>query len=324
MKVEIKRGYTIYSKDNNEFVFVAPHSGHAIVNPVHRDDHSETIASLCWKELGGKLIISGISRDRLWGIDFNRKIPSLKEAMKNYDSFNNTEERGSLLDYAKKYAWVAIDESDYNERLKIYQNFWNEVGDGKYIILLHKNFPKMKAVPSIMDIITFSDAGIKRKIIKKIVNEMNSKYFDFFEKIKTDYRNAILADTRRFVLNLIRVYEHFNPNDMSKGHKSSIEKDLDKITKYADKIAMNRLKNSFTPYNFLMCTENALKHIPIPQITIETVHNGELALGPYNKLFPKHDKTIIEVESNGFLNFWHPHMAAKIIKDVVEKIKNGN
>ena len=59
----------------------------------------------------------------------------------------------------------------------------------------------------------------------------------------------------------------------------------------------------------------------IPQITIEAVHDGSLALGAYNKLFPKHDKTVIEVESNGFLNFWHPHMASKIILDVIEKIK---
>jgi hypothetical protein len=321
MKVDIKGGYTVYSKGNYELIFVAPHAGPAIDNPVHRDDHSETVGSLCWKEMGGKLIVSGISRNRLWGIDYNRGIPTVREALAKYKEFVGADERRNLLDYTKKYAWVARDENDYYERLKIYQSFWNEVGKGKYIILLHKNFPKMKAVPSIMDFVTFSNAGIKKSVIKEIVNEVNSKYFDFFEKVKGDYKNAILADTRRFILNVVRIYEHFNPIEMSEGHKAAIEKDLDKISKYADSIALNRLKGSFTPYNFLMCAENSLKHIPLPQITIEGVHDGSLALGPYNKLFPKRDKTVIEVESNGFLNFWHPHMAAKIIIDVVERIR---
>jgi hypothetical protein len=323
MKIGVKSGYTVYSKGNKELVFVAPHSGHAIENPVHRDDHSETVGSLCWKEMGGKLIVSGISRDRLWGIDYNRGIPTVREALEKYKEFTNEDEKKNLLAYMKKYAWVARDESDYYERLKIYQSFWNEVGMGKYIILLHKNFPKMKAVPSIMDFVTFSNAGIKKSVIKDIVNDVNSKHFDFFEKIKVDYKNAILADTRRYVLNLLRIYEHFNPGEMSEGHRIGIEKDLDKITAYADKIALNRLMTNFTPYNFLMCAENALKHIPLPQITIEGVHDGSLALGPYNKLFPKRDKTVIEVESNGFLNFWHPHMAAKIIKDVVSRIREA-
>ena len=321
MKVDFKRGYTIYRKGDNELVFVAIHSGPAIENPVHRDDQSETVASLAWKEMGGTLVVSGISRDRLWGIDFNRYIPTVKTALKYYSKFMESTEGSSLLEYTKKYAWVAKDEVEYYEKLKIYQNFWEDVGKGKYIVLVHKNFPKMKAVPSIMDFITFSNAGIKKSLIKDIVGDMNSKYFDFFEKINTDYKDAILADTRRFCLNLLRIYEHFNPIEMSEGHKKAVEKDLEKITKYADSIAMNRLKNNFNPYNFLMCAENALKHIPLPQVTIEAVHDGSLALGPYNKLFPKRDKTVIEVEGNGFLNFWHPHMAAKIIKDVIEKIR---
>jgi len=320
MNVNIKKGYVVYSKEDTNLIFIVPHAGHAVENPVHRDDHSDTVASLCWKEMGGRLIMSSVSRNRLFGIDFNRTVPSIKEALNKYKEFLEKSEKISLLDYTKKYAWVAKDETDYYERLKIYQSFWNEAVDGKYIILLHKNFPKIKAVPSIMDFITFSNAGIKKSLIKNIVNQVNSKYFDFFEKIKTDYRNAILADTRRYILNIVRIYEHFDPNKMSQAHRNAIEKDLEKITKYSDKIALMRLKNNFTPYNFLMCTENALKYIPIPQITIEAVHDGKLALGPYNKLFPKRDKTVIEVESNGFLNFWHPHMAAKIIKDVVENI----
>ena len=324
MKFEFKRGFSVFSNGNSDCVFAALHSGPAIENPVQRDDHSETVSSLCWKEIGGNLIISGVSRDRLWGIDFNRSIPSLTQAMKNYDLFVDRADRGALLSYTRKYAWVAKDENDYYERLKIYQSFWEEASKGKYIVLVHKNFPKMKAIPSIMDFVTFSEQGIKKKVIQEIINDLNSKYFEFFEKINMDYKNAILAESRRFVLNLLRVYGHFNPNEMSEGFKIAIEKEIDQITKYTDKIALNRLKQNFSPHNYLMCVENSLKHIPLPQVTVEAVHDGSLALGPYNKLFPKRDKTVIEVESNGFLNFWHPHMAAKIILDVVEKIKEGS
>ncbi|MAG45750.1 MAG: hypothetical protein CMH63_03195 [Nanoarchaeota archaeon] len=320
MQIEYKRGYTVYTKGNKELCFVAIHSGPAIENPVHRDDHSETVASLSWKELGGTLVVSGVSRDRLWGIDYNRYIPSIGSALRHYEKFIKNPEGESLLDFTRKYAWVAKDEGDYYERLKVYQSFWNDVSKGKYIVLVHKNFPKMKAVPSVMDFITFSNIGIKKRVIKDIVSDVNSKYFDFFEKIKSDYRAAILADTRRFVLNVMRIYGHFNPAVMSEGYRMALEKDLEKVSMYCDKIALNRLRNNFNPYNFLMCVQNALTHIPLPQVTIEGVHDGSLALGPYNKLFPKRDKTVIEVESNGFLNFWHPHMAAKIMNDVIKKV----
>lgn len=324
MNIEFKRGYTIYTDSKNkEIMFVTPHSGPALASPVTRDDHSETVATRCWELIGGTLVISAMPRDRLFGVDFNRYIPTLKSAIEYYEFFKNSSSSEKRHKYLKKYAWVAKDETDYYNRLQIYQNFWEDVGKGKIIIFVHKNFPKIKAVPSIMDIITFSQKGIKKKTIKGIVESINSKYFDFFEKIATDYRSAVVSETKRFVLDTLRIYEHFNPNEMSPGRRESIEKDLKKITSYADPIAINRLKINFTPYNFLAAVENAVGRSPLPCVTIEDVHDGSLALGPVNKLFPHKDKIIIEVECNGFLNFWHPHMAAKIIKDVVDKIKEN-
>ena len=58
---------------------------------------------------------------------------------------------------------------------------------------------------------------------------------------------------------------------------------------------------------------------PIPQITIEAVHDGKLALGPYNKLFPKKDKTVILVEdliSTGGSSA----SAVKVIRDANGKV----
>ena len=321
MNFDFNRGFSVYKGDRNlDLAFVAIHAGPAIQNPVHRDDHSDTVASLCWQQMGGKLIVSNVSRNRYWGIDFNRDIPPLKKALEMYEEFNMPEKQEKLHKYTKKYGWVAKDEYDYYSRLRIYQNFWAEVNKSKYVVLIHKNFPKMKAVPSIIDIVTFSQKGVKNKIIKKVVEDANAKYFDFFEKISADYKDAILSDTRRFVLNVLRIHDHFNPNDMGSSFKEGFEKDLKKITKYADKIALNRLKVNFNPYNYLEAVKNSLKFVPPPCVTVESVHDGSLALGPVNKLFPNKDKVIIEVESSGFINFWHPNMAAKIICDVIGDI----
>ncbi|MAF50548.1 MAG: hypothetical protein CMH64_00495 [Nanoarchaeota archaeon] len=324
MKIDFKRGYTIYSNTGGKgIMLVAPHSGPALASPVTRDDHSETVAMRCFELLHGKLVVSSMPRDRMFGVDFNRYIPTLKTAIDHYNLFNETTNGEAYYKYLKKYGWVAKDEKDYYSRLQIYQNFWEDVCKGKIIIFVHKNFPKIKAVPSIMDIVTFSQKGIKKDLIKEIVEEVNAKYFDFFQKIALDYKQAVISETKRYVLDTLRIYEHFNPNEMSPGRIEGLQKDLKKITEYCDPIALNRLKRNFTPFNYLATVRNALDHSPLPCVTVEAVHDGSLALGPVNKLFPHKDKTIIEVECNGFLNFWHPHMAAKIIKDVVEKIKEN-
>ena len=324
MKIDFKKGYTIYSNAGGKgIILVAPHSGPALASAVTRDDHSETVAMRCFELIHGKLVVSNMSRDRIFGIDFNRSTPSLKNALDHYKQFKDDNTSPECHKYTKRYAWVAKDDKDYYERLQIYQNFWEDVSKGKIIIFVHKNFPKIKAVPSIMDIITFSQKGIKKTIIKEIVEEINAKYFDFFEKISIDYKQAVISETKRYVLDTLRIYEHFNPTEMSPGRLEGIEKDLKKITEYADTIALNRLKRNFTPYNYLAAVRNALDRSPLPSVTVEAVHDGSLALGPVNKLFPHKDKTIIEVECNGFINFWHPHMAAKIIKDVIDKIKES-
>ena len=126
MKLEINKGFTVYrSTKNLGLIFVALHAGPALGNPTHRDDHSETVASLCWENMGGSFIVSNISRDRLWGIDFNRDIPSLKNAIEMFDEFSKGEiTTDRAFKYMKKYAWVAKDENDYYSRLRIYQNFW--------------------------------------------------------------------------------------------------------------------------------------------------------------------------------------------------------
>src|SRR3989338_5097901 len=100
---EFYRGFSVYKNSENGIVIVAPHSGPALETTTSRDDNSETVASLCFKKMGGTLIISNMSRKRYWGIDFNRDIPSKETATKMFDMFskenNNVE---ALYEYRKQ------------------------------------------------------------------------------------------------------------------------------------------------------------------------------------------------------------------------------
>lgn len=323
MDLKIKKGFTVYSQERNGIAIVAPHSGPAFDTVTSRDDNSETVASLCFRNLGGKLIISNVSRKRLWGIDFNRDIPSLSTALKAYNMFNEGKDVQEVSDYKAKYAWVAKDENDYESRLRIYQDFWAEVGKNDLIILLHRAFNRIKAYPTIMDVITFKDKGIKKGVIHDIVKDLNVRYYDFLRRVENDYKAAIYYETKRSVLNILRIYNHFNLAEMGASFSNNITKDLKNINLYADKIALRRLRINFTPHNFLEAVRNALKNAPSPVITVENVFDGSLALGPKRKLFPRKDKIIIEVEPTLFMNFWHPHITSKIVGDVVEKVRNN-
>jgi len=320
MKTEFKRGYIVYTDSKKEPLIVAPHSGPALDVVTSRDDHSETVASLCWKRIGGRLIISSMPRERLWGVDFNRDIPTLKEALESFDIFKNKENVEKRYGYMKKYGWVARDESDYEIRLRIYQNFWDDVSKNDCIIIIHKAFPKMKFVPSIMDITTFSGEKIKNKIVKDIVENINGKYYYFLDKIKDDYKDAIMYESKRMMLNILRVYKTLNFEKIGPIFSTNLKKDIEKINMYADKIAKRRINNNLTPHNYLEGVKNALENMPTPRVTFENEFFGELSFGPKRKLFPLKDKIIIQVEGSGFLNFWHPHIAAEMIKDIYDMI----
>ncbi len=321
MKTEFKKGYIVYKNSEKEPLIVAPHSGPALDVVTSRDDHSETVASLCWKRIGGTLIVSSMPRERLYGIDFNRDIPTLKEAIDNFEIFFSKDDVDKRYEYMKKYGWVAKDEIDYERRLKIYQSFWEDVSKGEFIIIIHKAFPKVKFIPSIMDITTFSGEKIKNKLVKDIVKNINGKYFYFLDKIKDDYKESIISESKRMILNILRLYETINLDKIGPIFKESLQKDLEKIDLYADKIAKRRINNNFTPHNFLEAVKSAVENMPIPGVTFENIFNGGLSFGPKRKLFPLSNKTIIQIEGSGFLNFWHPHIAAEMIKDIYDMIK---
>src|SRR3989338_8044291 len=100
-----KKGFLIYKDKDKNLVIACPHSGPALDHPTTRDDNSETVASLCWRELKGSLIISSMPRKRLFGIDLNRDIPSIKTALESYKTFEENKDSAYMYEYRKKYAW---------------------------------------------------------------------------------------------------------------------------------------------------------------------------------------------------------------------------
>ncbi len=321
MQADFKRGFLIYTNENPDLIIVAPHSGPSVEITTGRDDCSETVASILWKKFGGNLIISNMPRKRLWGVDFNRDIPNVQLALKSYELFDKNIEDEMQYDYESKYAWVAKNESDYDNRLSIYQNFWAEVAKGKTILLLHRAFTRLKALPSIMDIVTFSNEGIEKSIISDIVKKVNTKYYNFLKRVEQGYKQTIYMESERMVAHVIQLYKTFDLNKVKKEKKESFTLDLKNIKKYSKDYIYKRLIDNFTPQNYLAAVKSTLEKSPTPQLTVENVFDGSLALGPKRKLFPTEGKTIIEIEPSYFLNLWYPEVTANIIRDVMKSLK---
>jgi len=319
MQIDFRRGYSIYIKKPEDLVIAAPHSGPSVNSAIARDDHSDTLASYLWGSTGGKLIISNISRNRLLGVDLNRDIPASKIAIENYKVFELGVDQEKIHEYMKKYAFVASSDDDYETRLRIYQNFWSEIENGRIIVLIHRAFNRLKTAPSIMDVIVFGENKNLKQHITEVVAKLNSKYFNFLQSVEKDYKQSIMSETKRAVLDILFNYNRFDLNNMGLTKRKTIELDIEKMKKYASPVLVEDLRRNFTPQNFISATENALSRMNLPQITLESVHDGSLAHGPKRKLFPS-NKIVIEVESSQFLSFWHPQIGAKILRDLIDEL----
>ena len=319
MIISFKNGYCVYQSKENGIVIATPHSGPAFENSTARDDNSETVASLCWKKLNGTLVVANIARKRLWGVDLNRDVPSKELALSKFNAFiDDEEDSDALYEYRKRYAWVAKDEVDYNNRLEIYENFWNEVRKGKFIILVHRALTRIKNMSSVMDIVVFNSE--EKEKIKDIIKDVNIKYYEFLKKIDLAYKKMVIFEEERFVSNILRVFGSFDLDKISGEYKSHLLRDIEKIKIYSTPKYYKYLKEDFTPQNYLRAVKSVIENAPVPQITLEYAFDGSLAHGPKNKLLPLNGKIVIEVESSRFLNFWYPEVAADIINDIVNQI----
>ena len=322
MRPDFRNGFTVH-KDGGDFVFVSPHSGPALETPTARDEYSETVASLCWKKLGGTLIVSNVTRKRMWGIDFNRMKPPKDLAIKYFPLFekDREEDREKLYDYRKKYAWVAVNEKDHRHREKIFDGFWHTVrNSGRLNVFLHRKFMRPKNFPMVMDIVNFQGKGVDTPIVKKIIENINEEYKEFFESIKNLYLSEVMVEERRIIKRMKKVFGDFSLEKAGMEYKEHLKSDLKFIKKYADKDLVKKLDDRFNQTNFLKATKSGLKNAKTPYVSLNKIFGGGLAFGPATEL-EMGDRIILEIELNQFIGRFFPEEASDIVNSLVDKLR---
>ena len=318
----IEKGFTVFRNGDN-LVWVAPHSGFSFETPTSRDWNSDTVASLCWIKTGGSLVLSTITRKRIWGIDFNRDPPSKEHALKMYPEFQADKDRSKLAKFRSKYAFVARNVTDYHERAKIYESFWTTVGNlGTIIINVHRKFSRMKNYPSLIDIVAYEGKGVDKETVKEIISQINLKYGKVLKRISNSYKKFILTDTKRVCNRISRVFGDFAIENLEAEEEKYLKEDIEVIRKFATQPTIHELEKKFTKVNYLKAVKEALKKPIIPEVTLEQVFKGRKALSAKSKFFNK-QFLIMEAEVTAFLGYWHPQLAAKIILDIVSMLRGA-
>ncbi len=311
VKFEVHDGFIVY-KNGPGPVLVALHAGPSFFDPKNRDANAETVASLVWQKLGGTLVISTLPRKRKFGIDFNRALPPRDLAIKYYN-INDVEKE---YNYMKRYAFVAKDAKDYAKRARIYKEFWSYIRQaGNVYVFFHRKFTRMKNYPAIFDIVTFDGLGIDKKLLQAIVDEVNKEKAALMKGLEKDYKDAILLEQRRILKRLLKKYGTINPLKLKGSAREYLLQDLARIKEFAG-ITLS----GFSIKEFMKACKLALQRGPTPHITIEKQFTGALAHGPRKELLRKASKVVIEVESDEFLNYWHPEETAELVIDVLKKI----
>jgi len=319
LKIDFKPGFSVYTNGPGP-VWVCPHSGPAIEVPTSRDENTETVASLCWLKTGGSLVVSGMPRKKMFGVDFNRDIPPEDLSLLLWPKFFENGHSERLKNYRKKYGWVAQNKTDYHHRLRIYRDFWGTIKRlGNVIVFVHREYVRMKNFPSIMDVVTYQGEGVNKEIIKRIVETVNKEYEPFFSKITKDYKDSILLEEKRTIERIKEVFSDFDLEKIKIEYRENLLDDVKVMEKYADRRILKRLKKEFNERNFISAARSALRRGPGPQITVESVFKGEMAIRTKKPLFIKQN-IVMEVECNAFINYWYPDIASRMIMDLLKNL----
>src|SRR3989338_857060 len=317
---EFYHGFMIYRNMHGP-VYVSMHSGPSIETPTNREN-TETPASLACLETGGTFVLSNITRKRIFGIDFNRELPTMDKALDMWNEFKTEANPKLLKNFRMRYAFTAHDRTDYKARAAVYNNFWSTLRNtGNLYVFIHRKFSRIKNYPSIMDVVSFSGKGINRRIIQNIINELNEDYKMFFHKISEDYKKAILLEQKRIFSNNERVKKRSELILRDGDFENHMASDMDVIKDFSDTEDKEALQKRFNQRNFETATKSAFKNLGNPLITLDDIFTGELAYGPKKELFLGKDKVVLEIECNEFLNHWYPEITAQIIVSVIRKIR---
>ncbi len=314
----IAKGFSVYHNGQDP-VYVAQHSGSSFEISTGRDDYSDTVGSLCWQNTGGTLIVSTIARKRVWGIDYNRDLPPMDLALRMYPEFLAENRRHAVKNFRAKYAFVAKNKADYIERRRIYESFWHKVGNsGSIIVLLHRDFSRIKNFPSLMDIVAYEGKGVDTKIIGQIISEINRKYGDAMRQLTEGYKRFVLTESMRIASRIEGSFSSSNPAEYSLW----LHDDMKVLKDLAEPEIMNQLSADMSPKNYLAAVESALKKDIEPKITLENIFKGRKALSVKSRFFNQ-KFLIMEAEVNAFLGYWHPGLAAAIIVDIINMLRGA-
>jgi hypothetical protein len=315
MNIEFRRGFTVYRNGPGP-AYVCPHSGPALEMPTSRDDNSDTVASLCWMKTGGTLVISGLPRKRLLGIDFNRSHPGQEEATGFWPSFLVDENRAELQSYRNRYSWVAADGADHRNRSEIYRDFWETLRTTKgNLLFIHRKWSRLKNFPSIMDVVTYGGKGVDKETMAKAIEGVNRKHDSFFIRISNHYKSTILLEEMRAVDKIREMTKQFSLHSLQGEFRENILDDLKVIERMARPELIAQLREDFNADNFISAVRSALKNPQTPQVTLEAIFRGDPASEEKKNLF--NARKIMELESNSFLNYWYPDEAAEIVLDIM-------
>ncbi len=319
IKIEFRHGFTVYKSSNKEPCFVAPHCGPAFETTTSRDVNSETVASLCWMKMGGTMLISNVSRKRAMGIDLNRAVPPKPESLNCFSDFMLDRNPAKLYGYRKKYAWSAASNEDHENRNRIYHDFWDEVKRHSFIIIVHTAFTRLKAVPSLMDLVSFDSKIMDKKTLSDVIEEVNKENLHFLRRIERDYKNAVMAEQERAVVNMLRIYEQFGLDRLKGEFLENLKKDVAAIRKYLGEKAYAHLQRDFSANHFLEKCRFALEKAEYPRITMEHIFKGTGSYAPRRELSTR-KRIVIQFEPVSFMNIWYPQETSDMIVSIINKI----
>jgi len=293
MKIKIHKGFITLKSGKNGPLFIAPHSGMALNNPEGEIDRgTQSVAYHYLKKYGGSAIISLFSRERDLGIDLWRPMPVGRKI-------------------SKKYAWYPFSRKYDEEKKKIYKKFWKFIFSQKSdtIIILHRQLPRVKNYPSIIDVVSIIGRGFSRKRMRKVIEKMNKEYEDRFYWLRDEYRELML------------VYIDYCLLCYKKHIKSFLKKDFITFKKTLGVQATKKLEKNFSKSLLKKYILKLIHKQPDLKITLEKNFTGKYIGKVLDPILD--DRLVVSFEINQLLSQYYPLLTAKIIHEIIYEYKKA-
>jgi hypothetical protein len=306
MQHEIHDGFLVLDSGRQGPCYVCPHSGIHIRDPKSRDAFTEVIGFELAKT-SGRSVLSTLPRDQDFGIDFFRRLPEKKDALR-FHKYYEREDWDSIYKFRSTYAFVAKKGKDFEAKRKIYKKFWKAAHKNNgYVIAVHNTTTRIKNHPTILDLISFENRGCEKSKLEKIADILNKKYKKEFKAIKKYYDSYLLLNSYEI---LEENRKHFGTIKKSRGlFRENVIKDM----KMAEKILGKKVK--FTDNDYMKSVKEAIRIAQDPKITVEKNFSGKMGFAMFDMIPDNLIK--IELEINEAIMRYKPVLTGKIIHDVL-------